>query len=97
MRKLTIAIDGPPGSGGSRLGREVAAGLAYRDVDSGAMYRALGWKALAKAGAGLPSEEELERLARDPRIELEPVPPELRDATIHNRVLLDGKDVTQAI
>ena len=97
MRKLTIAIDGPAGSGKSSVARVVAQRLGYLYLDSGAMYRALGWKGLAKDGAALPSEEELERLARDTRIELEPVPPQLRDATIHNRVLLDGKDVTQAI
>lgn len=95
MRKLTIAIDGPAGSGKSSVARVVAQRLGYLYLDSGAMYRALGLKALA--GDALASEAALERLARDSRIELEPVPPQLRDATIHNRVLLDGQDVTQAI
>jgi len=97
MRKLTIAIDGPAGSGKSSVARVVAQRLGYLYLDSGAMYRALGLKALANNGSELASEYELERLARDTRIELQPVPPHLRDAAIHNRVLLDGEDVTQAI
>jgi cytidylate kinase len=97
MRKLTIAIDGPAGSGKSSVARVVAQRLGYLYLDSGAMYRALGLKALENDGVALSSEGELERLARDTKIELRPVPRNLRDATIHNRVLLDGRDVTQAI
>ncbi len=46
MRKLIIAIDGPSGAGKGTVARAVAAALGYRHVDSGAMYRAVGWKAL---------------------------------------------------
>src|SRR5262252_5766064 len=97
MKKLTIAIDGPAGSGKSSVARVVAQRLGYLYLDSGAMYRALALKALQNNGRALTSEKELEELARDTQIELQPVPPSLHDPTVHNRVLLDGDDVTQSI
>ena len=97
MKKLTIAIDGPAGSGKSSVASLVAQKLGYKYLDSGAMYRAVALNALQNGGFALSSESELEALARDSRIELRPVPPTLHDPCIHNRVLLDGEDVTQAI
>jgi len=97
MQKLTIAIDGPAGSGKSSVARLVAQKLDYVYLDSGAMYRALALKALQNGGVALTSGPELEELARNAQIELRPVPPTLHDPCIHNRVLLDGDDVTQAI
>jgi len=44
--RLTIAIDGPAGSGKSTVARRVAAMLGYVYLDSGAMYRAVALKAL---------------------------------------------------
>jgi len=96
-RKLTIAIDGPAGSGKSSVARLVAQKLGYVYLDSGAMYRALALKALQNGGIALTSESELVELARNVQIELRPVPPSLQDPCIHNRVLLDGDDVTQSI
>ncbi|MBA2696264.1 MAG: (d)CMP kinase [Ornithinimicrobium sp.] len=43
---MTIAIDGPSGSGKSSVSREVATRLGLRYLDTGAMYRALTWAAL---------------------------------------------------
>jgi len=43
---LIIAIDGPSGAGKGTVARAVAAKLGYRHVDTGAMYRALAWKAV---------------------------------------------------
>jgi CMP/dCMP kinase len=97
MKRLTIAIDGPAGSGKSSVARLVAQKLGYSYLDSGAMYRALALNALQGGGIALSSEHELEALARDTRIELRPVPPTLQDPCIHNQVFLDGVDVTQAI
>ena len=97
MKKLTIAIDGPAGSGKSSVARLVAQKLGYQYLDSGAMYRALALNALQSGGIALTSESELLKLARDTHIELRPAPPTLTDPCIHNRVLLDGEDVTQAI
>jgi len=97
MKKLTIAIDGPAGSGKSSVARVVAQRLGYLYLDSGAMYRALALKALQNNGLALTSEKELQELARDTQIELQPAPVSLHDPTVHNRVLLDGDDVTQSI
>jgi cytidylate kinase len=96
-KDLTIAIDGPAGSGKSSVARVVAQRLGYLYLDSGAMYRALALKALENNGLALTSERELEALARETQIVLEPAPLSLGDPTVHNRVLLDGDDVTQAI
>ena len=96
-KPLTIAIDGPAGSGKSSVARVVAQRLGYLYLDSGAMYRALALKALRTNGGSVVSAEQLEKLARDTHIELRPVPSTLHDPTIHNRVLLDGEDVTQSI
>lgn len=97
MKKLTIAIDGPAGSGKSSVARLVAQKLGYVYLDSGAMYRAVALNALQNGGFALSSEAEIEALARNSHIELRPVPPSLQDPCIHNRVLLDGVDVTQGI
>ncbi len=96
MRKLTIAIDGPVGSGKSSVARRVAELLGYTYLDSGAMYRALAWKALER-GVPLDDESRLESLARETRINL--APPSAADAAagFKNRVSVDGRDVTAAI
>jgi cytidylate kinase len=45
-RTLVVAIDGPSGAGKGTVSRALAARLEYRHVDTGAMYRAVAWKAL---------------------------------------------------
>ena len=97
MRKLTIAIDGPAGSGKSSVAQRVAQVLGYLYLDSGAMYRALALKALQNNGLALSSQKELEDLAATTQIELKPTPPQLVAEAVKNQVLLDGVDVTQAI
>ena len=96
MPKLTIAIDGPAGSGKSSVSRRVAALLRYLYLDSGAMYRALALKALRREVA-LENEPRLEALARETHIELKPPTPEQEVAGAKNCVFLDGVDVTQEI
>jgi cytidylate kinase len=95
--KLTIAIDGPAGSGKSSVAQRVAKLLGYLYLDSGAMYRAFALKALQNNGLALSSERELNELAANTRIELRPTPPHLIEEDVKNQVLLDGVDVTQAI
>ena len=43
---MIVAIDGPSGAGKGTIARALAARLNYRHVDTGAMYRAVAWKAL---------------------------------------------------
>ena len=94
--RLTIAIDGPAGSGKSTVARRVAAMLGYIYLDSGAMYRALALKALERR-ARLDDETALEALASDTHIELKPPTAEQEAAGLKNRVFLDGCEVTEGI
>jgi cytidylate kinase len=96
MPRLTIAIDGPAGSGKSSLAKRVAQILGYLYLDSGAMYRALALKALREKAA-LDNFLALEDLARATHIELKPPTPEQEAAGSKNRVFLDSEEVTQAI
>jgi cytidylate kinase len=87
-RKLVIAIDGPAGSGKSTLAALLARRYNYTNIETGAMYRALAFKAI-ESGVSLDDERTLAALADKSRIELVPHPN-------GNRVLLDGADVTDA-
>jgi CMP/dCMP kinase len=88
-RQLVIAIDGPAGSGKSTIAARLASKLGYINLESGAMYRALALKALERQ-VSLEDSETLRRLAEGTVIQLEPQPE-------GNRVLLDGRDVSQRI
>ena len=96
MPKLTIAIDGPAGSGKSSVARRAAALLGYLYLDSGAMYRALALKALENKIA-LTDDSALTSLASRTHIELRPPTAEMESVGAKNCVFLDGKEVTQAI
>jgi cytidylate kinase len=93
---LTIAIDGPAGSGKSTVARHVAAMLHYLYLDSGAMYRAVALKALQRS-IPLDNEAALEALTRETHIELRAPTPEQATAGLKNRVFLDGREVTLEI
>ncbi|HWS17946.1 MAG TPA: (d)CMP kinase [Candidatus Elarobacter sp.] len=88
-QKLVIAIDGPAGSGKSTLAALLARKYNYTNIETGAMYRALAFKAI-ESGVSLDDEKKLAELAKESRIELVPNPD-------GNRVLLDGKDVTECL
>ena len=88
-RKLVIAIDGPAGSGKSTIAARLARKLGYVNLESGAMYRALALKALEQ-NVPVDDAESLRRLADETVIELHPQPD-------GNRVLLDGRDVSQRV
>jgi CMP/dCMP kinase len=93
---LTIAIDGPAGSGKSTVARRVAALLGYVYLDSGAMYRAVALKALHRT-LSLDDETSLEALARETHIELKSPSTVQQAAGSKNRVFLDGLEVTSEI
>ncbi|MBQ9058100.1 MAG: (d)CMP kinase [Atopobiaceae bacterium] len=87
---MIVAIDGPAGSGKSTVAKAVAdkEGLTY--LDTGAMYRAVTWKAVS-SGIDYMDEEAVTQLARESEISFEPV------EGGQPRVLIDGKDVTRQI
>ena len=87
--ELIIAIDGPVGSGKSTVARRVAEMLGYTHLDSGAMYRAVAWKAL-RDGVPLDSPERLAAMAGVARIDLVAGAGKLS-------VVLDGEDITDRI
>jgi cytidylate kinase len=60
---LVVAIDGPAGAGKSTVARGVARALGVDHIDTGAMYRALTWRAL-RDGADPSDGPALARLAR---------------------------------
>ena len=85
-RKIIVAIDGPAGAGKSTVARHLAEHFGLLNLETGAMYRAFGLKAL-RAELPLDDGNALKQLAAETTIRLEP-------GDEHNRVLLDGEDVT---
>lgn len=82
---MIIAIDGPSGAGKGTVSRAIAESLHYRHVDTGAMYRAVAWKAVHD-GVALDDEAAVAGLATRADIIVE-----------GGRVEIDGHDVTRAI
>lgn len=85
-RKIVVAIDGPAGAGKSTIACHLARRFGLLNLETGAMYRAFALKAL-RAAVSLDQGAELESLAAKTTIRLEA-------GGEHNRVLLDGEDVT---
>ncbi len=85
MQKILIAIDGPSGAGKGTVARSVSDHLGYRHVDTGAMYRAVGWKAVRDS---IPLDDEARVAALAERADL---------VVEGGVVKIDGHDVTRAI
>ena len=84
-----LAIDGPAGAGKSTIAARMAARFDLLNIETGAMYRAFAYKALA-TGTALDDTPALRRLSEQTAIQLLP-------ATNGNTVLLDGADVTGSL
>lgn len=82
---MVIAIDGPAGAGKSTVARTLAKRLGFTYLDSGAMYRCVALAALER-DVNLDDEAAMGGLARSLSLELD-----------GDRVVLDGRDVSEAI
>ena len=89
-KRITIAIDGPAGSGKSTVAKLVADALGILYLDTGAMYRAITLKAL-RAGIVLTQEEALTNLATQTVLEFK----QTADGGYH--LFMDGEDVSDQI
>ena len=89
MNHLQIAIDGPAGAGKSTIAKAVARSLGIAYLDTGAMYRAAGLKALRR-GVDPTDEAAATELCAGTDIAV-------RYEAGAQRVLLDGEDVTDLI
>jgi cytidylate kinase len=85
-KRIIVAIDGPAGAGKSTIARHLARHFGLLNLETGAMYRAFGLKAL-RADVPLDDPAALTELSKETSIRLEV-------GETENRVLLDGEDVT---
>lgn len=85
---LQIALDGPAGAGKSTVAKIVAKQLQLFYVDTGAMYRAIAYKAL-KSGVPMDDESRVSQIAKSTEVVL--------DHSDERIVWCDGEDVTQEI
>src|SRR4030095_4698403 len=84
-RPLIVGIDGPSGVGKGTVSRAVSRALGYTHVDTGAMYRAVGWAA-TQQGLSLSDEPAVTALASALRLDVE-----------DGRVVVNGTDITRAV
>ena len=87
--RISIAIDGPAAAGKSTIAKIVAESLGYAYIDTGAMYRALTWKAQQER-IDVTDGERLAALLRRMTIELKP-------SSAGQLVYVDGEEVTDVI
>jgi CMP/dCMP kinase len=92
-KKISIAIDGPAGSGKSTIAKQVAQKFGYVYIDTGAMYRAVTLKAL-RTRTSLTDTRQLKRLAYDISIRLEYGP---GNKGLQLQVIMDNSDVSEEI
>ncbi len=85
VKRVIVAVDGPSGAGKGTVARATARALDYTHVDTGAMYRAVAWRAL-DLGVAVEEADAVAALAAAAVF--------IFDA---GRTVIDGHDVTDAI
>ncbi len=88
-KRAVITIDGPAGAGKTSIAKIVSRKLGYNYIDTGAMYRAISWKAF-KEKIDLKAKEKLIKMVKNTKIEL-------KNRAGMVRVYLDRKDITNKI
>lgn len=86
---ISIAIDGPAGAGKSTIAKEISKRLSITYVDTGAMYRAIGLKAM-RMGIDPADVRHVVPMLDGTNVSIEYI-----DGVQH--VLLDGEDVSELI
>lgn len=86
-----LTIDGPSGSGKGTISRKVADALGWHLLDSGAIYRAVGYAA-GMEGIDLSDAEAATRCAEEAQIEFATA-----DDGSETRVIVNGRDATDEI
>lgn len=89
MKKFAVAVDGPAGSGKSTVAKEIAKALGILYIDTGAMYRTVGFACLKK---GIDPADEQAVVASLDGLDMKIFPEESGQ-----RILLDGEEITSKI
>lgn len=90
MRYRSIAIDGPAGAGKSTMAKRLAEALGYVYVDTGAIYRTVGYH-MNLMGIGPKDVDGITRLIDDVNLEI------TYDAEGKQHMILNGADVSDEI
>ena len=88
-KKPVVAIDGPAGAGKSTIAKIVARVLGYLYIDTGAMYRAITWKAMVNK-IDLRDERKIVEMSKKTDIKLAQSDDKLK-------IFVDGKNVSEKI
>ncbi|MBR5795986.1 MAG: (d)CMP kinase [Erysipelotrichaceae bacterium] len=86
MSRINIAIDGPSAAGKSTIAKNIAKKLGYVHLDTGAMYRCIGYKSQMQ-NVDYKNDEDMMKLLANTEIVL----------TADGKIYLDGQDVSQEI
>ncbi|SHJ80341.1 (d)CMP kinase [Tepidibacter formicigenes] len=85
MNNLVIAVDGPAGAGKSTVAKIIAKKLNINYIDTGAMYRAITYKAI-KENINIEDEKSLIEMAKNTQIDFK-----------ENNIYLDGQIINEEI
>lgn len=84
-----IAIDGPAGAGKSTISKKVASALGFVYIDTGAMYRTVGLKAVR---CGVDTNDEKGVIELLPSLDID-----IRHEGVEQHIYLDGENVSDKI
>lgn len=87
---INVAVDGPSAAGKSQISRLVASELKYIYIDTGAMFRSLGYKAIRCNIDIKNNSDAIENMLKSTNLDI------VREGD-EQRMILDGKDVTDCI